>query len=84
MELQSANGGDQRVAGVDIDLTKKRTTATPLHPMVRRVSTSWLCSVVRRVCRQDNIAVVEQVNATIIEHYIGFGKKLSEAIKYPK
>ncbi|TWU17164.1 hypothetical protein Pla52o_55030 [Novipirellula galeiformis] len=33
-QFLSANGEDQRVAGIDIDLTKKRTTATPLHPMV--------------------------------------------------
>ncbi|EMB15178.1 hypothetical protein RE6C_04091 [Rhodopirellula europaea 6C] len=32
----SANVGDQRAAGVDIDLTRNRTTAAPLHPMVRR------------------------------------------------
>ena len=35
--LPSTNFGDQRAAGVDLDLTKKRTTAAPLHPMVRRL-----------------------------------------------
>ena len=30
---QSQNVRDQRVAGVHSDLTKNRTTATPLHPM---------------------------------------------------
>jgi hypothetical protein len=34
----SSNGRDKRVAGVDIDLTKKCTIATSLHPMVRRDS----------------------------------------------
>jgi hypothetical protein len=28
------NDRDQRAAEVDIDLTKNRTTAAPLHPMV--------------------------------------------------
>ncbi|EGF27280.1 hypothetical protein RBWH47_02598 [Rhodopirellula baltica WH47] len=31
---QSDNVRDQRAAGVDIDLTKERITAAPLHPMV--------------------------------------------------
>ncbi|QDV87608.1 hypothetical protein TBK1r_66390 [Stieleria magnilauensis] len=30
----ATNGWDQRAAGVDLDLTKKRTTAAPLHPLV--------------------------------------------------
>ena len=33
----STNDRDQRAAGVDFDLTRNRTTAAPLHPMVRRV-----------------------------------------------
>ncbi|WP_236615672.1 hypothetical protein, partial [Rhodopirellula europaea] len=28
------NVRDQRAAGIDLDLTKNRTTAAPLHPMV--------------------------------------------------
>ena len=34
--LIADNVRDQRAAGVDIDLTKNRTTAAPLHPMVTR------------------------------------------------
>lgn len=34
-EIKWTNDGDQRAAAVDIDLTRNRSTAAPLHPMVR-------------------------------------------------